>query len=90
MFGFEVVLSGMAVFRVVATPHVPAGPAQPKVNPRVSGGQALLTAVAARYHGPHRIEMRALLAGFSHIPLRSRRDLRIALPHRELRGGTML
>src|SRR5438876_6536321 len=44
MLGRAEVLRGVPVLRIVAAPHMPAGPAQAKVHPRISHGQAFLTA----------------------------------------------
>src|SRR6266567_2531457 len=54
------VLRGMLVLRIVAAAHVPAGPAQPKVHPRVSHGQALLTARGIGSVGQYEVEMIAV------------------------------
>ena len=52
-------LGGVPPWRLVATPHVPAGSADPQVNPMLVNLEALLAAQSAWCDADDPIEMRA-------------------------------
>ena len=66
MLGFKEMLARMPILRIIAATHVSASPAQAKMHPSVAHGEAFLTTVAARDHGPYGIEVSALQPSFSH------------------------
>jgi hypothetical protein len=58
--------ASMPVFGIITASDMPTGPAQSKMDPRVTDGQTLLAALAGWRNGLNRIEMRALLTSFRH------------------------
>lgn len=59
MFRGVKVLGGVLVLGVVATPDVPAGPAQPQMHPPISHGQAFFATLTAWPVRLYKIQMLA-------------------------------
>src|ERR1700730_5264099 len=57
------VLSRVPILRVVTTTDMPAGPAEPQMDPAIAELEALFAPATTRLIGPHEIQMTAL---FSH------------------------
>ena len=66
MPGFEKMLPGMAIFRVITTTYVTARPAQAQMDPGIAQRQAFLTPGRVSRRGPDRIEMGTLKVRFNH------------------------
>jgi hypothetical protein len=69
MSGAHEVLARVAIFRIIATPHMAAGAAEAQVHPGISGSQAFHTARARwRYHS-HAAQMFAGVMRSGHFVL---------------------
>jgi hypothetical protein len=56
------VLGGMPVFRIIATPHMPASQAQSQMHPIITRCQAFLATIRSGLHGFCLIKVLAWLA----------------------------